>query len=177
MKKALTFVLALVLVLSLAACGNSNIPSNTPSNTPSENNTTSNPPASNTPSETPIGGDEKPDASTVAGYLAQFGLTEDDIKPDGFTSFENLDGWLIKVNAAEGNANAWGKEIYNKIIAISADGKIYDQGYPTFKDEAVWSDNGAIYQWAYTYNGKTVEVDVTPPGDTATQYRVALHFQ
>ena len=55
MKKAFTLVLALVLVLSLAACGSSN----TPSNTPSGNNTTSTPPASQGDT-TPSGNDTTP---------------------------------------------------------------------------------------------------------------------
>lgn len=182
MKKVLTLTLVLVLILSLAACGGSggsasNPPTNGSSTTPGTDAGNSTPGTSQNGNNTSAPNNNSGDTDTVAGYLAQFGLTEDDIKPNGFDSFEGPDGWLIKVNAGEGEANTWGKQIYDKIKSISDDGKVYDQGYPTFKDEASWSDNGTIYQWSYVYNGKTVEVDVTPPVDTPTQYRIALHFQ
>ena len=114
--------------------------------------------------------------NTVASYLAQFGLTEDDIKPAGFVSFEGPDGWLIKVNASENQFDNWAKKVFDKIKTISTDGKVYDQGYPTFKEEASLVNGATLYQWAYPYKGKTVEVDVTR-GDTPTLYRIALHFQ
>lgn len=178
MKKLLIITLVLALALSLAACGGSNnAPSgnNTQSASQGNNSSTSTPPSS-TPDDTP-NSDDGGETDTVAEYLAQFGLTEDDIKAEGFSSFEGPDGWLIKVNAGEGHANSWGKKIFDGIESISDDGKVYDQGYPTFKDEASWADGGTLYQWAYLYNGKVVEVDVTPPVDTPTLYRIALHFQ
>ena len=115
------------------------------------------------------------DKSTVADYLAHFGLTEDDIKPTGFVSFEGPDGWLIKVNASENQFDIWAKKVFDKIKTISTDGKVYDQGYPTFKEEASFVNGGTLYQWAYPYNSKTVEVDITR-GDTPTLYRITLHF-
>ncbi|MCL2038976.1 MAG: hypothetical protein FWG85_00935 [Bacteroidetes bacterium] len=117
------------------------------------------------------------DTKTVAGYIEQFGLTEDDIKPEGFVSFEGPDGWLIKINASEKQFDDWSKKVFNKIKTISTDGKVYQQGYPVLgKDEAEWSTGILMFQWAYPYNEKVVELEVLP-GDIATVYRIALHFQ
>ncbi|MDR0840527.1 MAG: hypothetical protein LBN26_03975, partial [Christensenellaceae bacterium] len=108
MKRTLAIALALVLALSLAACsgGNSGNTGGNNSTTPPANSTTTTPPADTAPNDN--GGDTK----TVAGYLAQFGLTEDDIKAEGFTSFEGPNGWLIKVNASANQFDTWSKKVY-----------------------------------------------------------------
>jgi len=115
------------------------------------------------------------DTTTVSGYLSQFGLTEEDIKPDGFTSFEGPDGWLIKINAGEYNFDNWSKKVFDTVKSISTDSKIFNEGYPSLdQDEAIWSAGNISFQWAYNYNGKVVNITVTF-GDTSSVYRLSIH--
>ena len=98
MKKILALALALMMVLALAACGGKTDPA------PSGNGTTD-PGTSQTtdPGTSQQGGaDENTpadsvDVSTLNGFLSQFGLTEDDIKPsECFASFE-YDGRMAQI--------------------------------------------------------------------------------
>ena len=160
MKKLLALALVMVLALSLlAACGDSDGNS---SDTPGDGD------------NTPGGGNETPDTNTVAGYLEQFGLTEDDVKADGFTSFEGPDGWLIKVNASAGQFDAWGKKVFDKTKSVSADGKCYTDMYPHDTDEKEWEDGAILFTWCYMYNSSKVTVEITM-GDNDTTYRIAIH--
>ena len=159
--------LAFILVMAfcmLVGCNKSN------STTATQNRSTSGGNNTQVENNVPV-----PTTNTVAGYLAQFGLSEDDIKPEGFISFEGPEGWLIKINAGAGQFDAWSKKVFDKITAISTDRKVYEQGYPALgDDEAKWSAGILMFQWAYPYNGKVVNLDVSP-GDTGT-YRFSIHF-
>jgi len=82
------------------------------------------------------------DVETVAGFLAVFGLTEDDIMPAHFISFDDpemegrgdlgeLDsGGFITINVdkdatTQEDINAWFETIYAKMPELSSDGKLY----------------------------------------------------
>jgi len=179
MKKALLIVLTLALVLALAACGgDADAPATSPATTPNVNADASTPPPAqdddNAQSDALSVVDE-PGANTVAGYLAQFGFTEDGIKPDGFTSFDGPNGWLIKIYADADSFENWSKTIFGKVKSISADGKIYNEGYPSLdEDEAVWSEGGISFQWAYNYGGKVVNLTIVA-GEDGTEYRFSIY--
>ena len=157
-------VIALVFGLFAVSCGGSG--SKQQSNTK----------ATETKTSVAVEETKKVDVKTVAGYLSQFGLTENDIKPDGFTSFEGPEGWLIKINAGANLFNDWSKKVYDKVKTISTDGKMYYEGYPSLgKEEAFWSADKILYQWAYLYNGKVVNLNLARD-ESGAVYHFSIHF-
>lgn len=113
MKKLLAILLAAIMLLSLAACGNTDNPD------PSE---TDNPGVSQThdqgafePSNTP-----NPPSNNTSLEAPWFGWSEDDIKPDtGFAGIEAMDnaGWFISLTEplTEDTYKAWYAKLVSKI--------------------------------------------------------------
>lgn len=147
MKKILALALALMMVLALAACGgNEETPSGSDDNSTSQQE-------QNDPTDSDTDGNEETgtqdnttapadDAETVAGFLKIHGWTEDDIKPEHFISFGDLEmdgstpagqsesmGYITisvdKDATTQEDINAWFEQIYAKMAAQSADGKLY----------------------------------------------------
>lgn len=146
MKRIAILLLALMMVLSLAACGdNGETPSGSGTTDPGasqqeqENPDSSAPAESGAPDNTAAPGS---DAETVEGFLKIHGWTEDDIKPEHFVSFGELEmdgstpagesgsmGYITisvdKDAMTQEDINAWFEQLYTKMAAQSADGKLY----------------------------------------------------
>lgn len=147
MKKILALTLALMLALSLAACGGKDGPK--PS---SSSDTGDTPPASaqqeQQPSSTPDPGTEQTDSEstspdesmptgdtmTVAEFLQVYGLSEDDCKPEHFIEFGEpkregnmgiLDISVDKEHTTEETMIAWYTQLYTKLESLSDTGKLY----------------------------------------------------
>lgn len=171
MKKLLVLFLALIMVLSLAACGG-----NENSNTPSGSSTTDPGTSQETPT-TSIGGDtSKNDLTTESGFLAAFGLTEDDMKCANFTRIEktsyNLEtnvigevGAYISAALTDDEVETWLTKIIGKLNSLSDDGKI--TALYTGADGAaltvdyIMGKTMKIAPGSYTYNGKQVSVIIS----------------
>jgi predicted small secreted protein len=160
MKKAILLILALVLVLSLAACGGKDTGSTGSSSTtpPASNNgngnsetTQSDNTPSGTPDSTPSKADTTNDMGTVADFLSVYDLSETDIKPELFIEFEELkmdgstkagesgsSGFISivvdKDATGEEQVKAWFEKIYDKMQKLSSDGKIY-KNYTSMDEE------------------------------------------
>ena len=148
MKKILALALALIMVLALAACGGGNEtpdPSGSGTTDPGASQQEQENPDSSAPAESgaPDSTDAPDnDAETVEGFLKIYGWTEDDIKPEHFVSFGDLEmdgstpagesgsmGYITisvdKDATTQEDINAWFEQIYAKMTAQSADGKLY----------------------------------------------------
>jgi len=155
MKKLFVFLLALVLVLSLAACGGGGDNEKTPSSddkTPSsgqqqEQNTPDPDPVEDEPEEPPAPDtseqdDTSSDAWTVESFLKLYGFNAEELKPNHFTSFEELkmadskepgkkgSAGSVTINVEKGKTtaddfNAWFETLYAKMTELSDDGKLY----------------------------------------------------
>jgi hypothetical protein len=186
MKKTITLALVLVLALSLlTACGgdNNDGSSTTP---PANSGTTTTPPADNTPSgggDTTSGNNDSAntaDLTTVAGFLAAFGLTEDDLKCANFTRIDKtaytIDegpdyGKISEVGAyiskalTDEEVRAWLEQILAKLNSLSGDGKIdnlFESGTALTVDYIMEHSTGSIYQGSgyYNYNGKRISAQI-----------------
>lgn len=145
MKRLLILLVSVLLVLSLAACGGGDEEAPSGSDNPStsqqeqEKPDSSAPAESSTPDNTAAPGS---DAETVEGFLKIHGWTEDDIKPAHFVSFGELEmdgstpagesgsmGYITisvdKDATTQEDINAWFEQLYTKMAAQSADGKLY----------------------------------------------------
>jgi hypothetical protein len=141
MKKIITLTLVLVLALSLAACGGNSGGGST--TTPPASNNTTTPPSSGTTTppadNTPSGGNATGDLTTVEGYLAAFGLTENDLKCANFTRIDKtayvIDegpnygkitevGAYISKGLTDEEVKAWLEQIITKLNSLSDDGKV-----------------------------------------------------
>ncbi|MDR0906744.1 MAG: hypothetical protein LBN00_11350 [Oscillospiraceae bacterium] len=197
MKKLFTLTLAIVLALSLfAACGGSNTPSGEDSTTPSvSSESTSAPAETATGAVAPTGGGSDADSGTVADFLELYGLTEDDIKPEGFIEFQEIEtkdnppkihsiGYIRiaadKDTTGEAQIKVWYEKIYGKMQELSTDGKIYSN-YITLDKESTLE---ALYEnplwekfpgtmWAYPY--KTSTDDVKLNVSTSYDYETGIY--
>ncbi len=172
MKKFLTLALALIMGISLAACGNK---SDTPS--PSGSNTD----ASDASQNGENNNDGKIDTSTVSGFFSSYGLTEANIKPDGVGEGEIKANQYIESQAKVTykasldleKAIAWCDLLMSATKAASDDGKIYadvasGEEFPglDWQDTAMKS---CVAVWQYKYKGAVViiSVDTTYEGSDA----------
>jgi len=144
MKKLLALLLTLLMVFTLVACGeNEQTPSGSDSTSESQQQEQTDPDTSEQ-DKTPSSGtnDSSDDFETVAGFLKVFGYAEDDIKPDHFVSFDDVElegrgelgevdsGGFITINVdkdatTQEDINAWFETIYAKMPELSSDGKLY----------------------------------------------------
>ena len=151
MKRLLTIALVMVLALFLVACHGKTGRSNS---TPSSNNSTS---GNNNPASTNNGGNGNNggnnDKSTVVGFLAQFGLKEDDFKPEGYVSSMLSDGDTVKYTTNETptveQRKAWANMVIAKAKSMSTDGKLYTGNYYTSGKTDEFDT--AIDEGKYTY--------------------------
>lgn len=147
MKKFSILLLAMMIVLSLAACGEKTDPDPSDGSTPSatqEQEQNETPSVSSKPDETTPAqsNDTQDDALSVAGFLSVYGLSEDDIKPEHFVAFGELTmdgsakageidstGYIIitvdKEKTQEEQVRAWFEQIYAKMQSLSTDGKLH----------------------------------------------------
>ena len=106
----------------------------------------------------------------VAKILSLGGLSESDIKPDGFVKFLPFDDeeFVIEASAplGEEGQKAWVKKIFDKCQQLSTDGKIYRAAYVGDNPSAYeYRDFEQFYSraadgWAYPCKGKYICVVV-----------------
>jgi len=157
MKRILSLALAVILALSFTGCSE------------------------------PEGQTISPVTITAAEFLAQFGLTEDDIKPEGFTGLDLIsnepDNGTVQIMAdtfTPAQIRAWFRQIFNKQRAI-ADDRILHKTFP-FAEEKLWDFQDGEFMpdfevqndWAYIYAGRTVGVFVVY---NTHNYELTLFFK
>ena len=188
MKKIFALTLALLMIFALAACSNDT--GKTPSGSTGTNTFgTSQQGQTNTPdSSTPSG---SVDVSTLNGFLAQFGLTEDDLKPtEGFKSFDYTvtDGksyqGVVKVNMEwtdganqKSVMSAWVHKVYDKSVAVSDDGKAYTP-YTTdvyTLESGELTGGGLGTQWAWLYKGTSYWVTIGAEGSSFAYLQISFN--
>ncbi len=188
MKKLLAITLMMILAISLGACGakeavqdavrdalpSSSTPPNSAAPPSSSNTQAQTPPSSASESTSPSSAEESAnvDTSTLAGYLSQFGFTEDDISLANLT--ENVfhaDSKMIEIHTSSTPANAELQEcverIYEKSRSTSENGKVYIYGSDNefVLSDIVdwnfdWQSSPLTVYWGYKYQGKDVMVAI-----------------
>lgn len=164
MKKILALLLAMMMVLSLAACGgNEGTPSGGTSQQEQPSNTSGN--GSEQQSGNTSDGNKTHDLTTIEGYLAQFGLTQDFLKTPSFTRFNgnrNLSTQQISginvYQSAEMDAaqkEAWAKGVNDALIAASDDGKITSTPYAIeYSLDVDYTKGTLVFAGTIQVNGK-----------------------
>ena len=158
MKKLLALALVLMMVLSLAACGGKTDP------TPSGGDTTD----PGTSQQTPSGGGTN-DTNTLAGHLEKYGLTENDIQPEGATVEWNELSKDIKVTVGSSQDDAakeaFVTQVFNATKAVADGGKnlkteMENNDYP---EMSITDFTFSRFQvsWLYRYDGNQQMVNVT----------------
>ena len=176
MKKLLALLLAMMLVFSLAACG--------------DNNTTD--PDKDNPGVSQSGenNDGGIDRSTANAFFASYGLSEADIKPAGVGEGEiKINEYIdsqaevtYKAELSLEKAIEWRDMLMNATKAASDDGKIYanvssGKEYPTPE----WIDTASkscTATWSYKYNGDVVivSIDTTYDGVDEPYFSIELEL-
>lgn len=180
MKKLLVLTIVLIMALSLAACGGKTDPA-------SSGNGKTDPGASQQePSSTP----GAVDTSTLNGFLAQFGLTESDLKPaEHFASFDyrvtknksyqgtvtvNMDWGDLENDGAQKKAavSKWMKQVYDRLLAVSDDGKAYK---PYTTEEFIFDDGVLVAQWAIYYKETNHWFTLSCEGGSIAYFTIAFN--
>ena len=150
MKKILALLLAAMMVFALAACGDNNTTDpdkdnsgvsqsgeNNDDNGGEDNSGTTEPDNTGNGTE-----NNDVDTWTVENFLKLYGFNAEDIKPNHFTSFEELkmadskepgkkgSAGSVIINVEKGKTttddfNAWFESLYAKMTELSDDGKLY----------------------------------------------------
>lgn len=150
MKKLLAILLAVMMVFALAACDTGDDPNPSGSNNPGvsqsgENNDGGEDTSGTTEPDSTgnnSAGNNEGDTWTVENFLKLYGFDAEDLKPNHFTSFEELEmadskepgkkGSMgsVTINVEKGKTtaddfNAWFESLYAKMTELSDDGKLY----------------------------------------------------
>ena len=175
MKKLLAILLAAMMLLSLAACGNNETPSGSEGDKPG----TSQGGESNNGGENNNNGDnntETYDLTTVAGYLAQYGYSESDFSSTkNFTRMKSTStkssgeivnvGVYISEGLTEDEKTAWVDSFITLVKGKSDDGKVYKYDYfngiqtDEIEPAVDFATFGGVM--AYKADGKTVVVELS----------------
>ena len=175
MKKLLAILLAAMMLLSLAACGNNETPSGSEGDKPG----TSQGGESNNGGENNNNGDnntETYDLTTVAGYLAQYGYSESDFSSTkNFTRMKSTStkssgeivnvGVYISEGLTEDEMTAWVDSFITLVKGKSDDGKVYKYDYfngiqtDEIEPAVDFATFGGVM--AYKADGKTVVVELS----------------
>ncbi len=185
MKKLFALLIALMMIFSLAACGDNNKPDADKDN-PGTSQTDNQGGSENQGGEENNGGEnnnggntENYDLTTVAGYLAKFGYSESDFsftknftRTKSTSTGSNGEIILVGIYVSEGmtsdEKNAWVNDFITLAKSKSDDGKVYK--YHMFKgieaEEYEPSYDGFMFvdYMAYRANGKVIVVDLSVPG-------------
>jgi len=145
-------VIALAIGLIMVSCGGRNSNKQNGSSTPEKSQTTTT------------------QTSSVTKILSLSGLSENDIKPNGFVQYLPFDDnvFVIETSAPLGEEQhkAWVKKIFDKCRQLSTDGKIYRAAYAGNTPSAYeYGDFDKRYtastnEWAYPYKGKYISVSI-----------------
>ena len=177
MKKLFALLLAVMLIFSLAACGNND---DNPSG--SENN-----PGTSQSGENNDGGIDR---STASAFFASYGLSEADIKPAGVGEGEiKINEYIdsqaevtYKAELSFEKAIEWRDMLMNATKAASEDGKIYanvssgkEYTTPEWIDTA---SKSCTATWSYKYNGDVVivSIDTTYDGVDEPYFSIELEL-
>ena len=167
MKKILALALALIMVLALAACsGGNDTPDPSGSGTSQQeqpSNTSGN--GSEQQSGSASDGDKTHDLTTIEGYLAQFGLTQDFLKTPSFTRFngnrnlstQQISGINVYQSAEMDVAQkeAWAKGVNDALVAASDDGKISSTPYAIeYSLDVDYTKGTLVFAGTIQVNGK-----------------------
>jgi len=174
-KQFLALICALVLMVALlSGCGGST----------TENASSSGNGATNSSSGTASNGASgKADTSTVAGFLSQYGLTEDDLRPEASSVAKLQDGDTVLFSASaqpnDEQRSAWLNKVAAKAKTLSDDGKLYAVGYAIGTSGAKEFDSSTIkpmgiYQFAFPYKGKAIVFTITAFGELDGVYSLAI---
>ena len=141
------------------------------------------------------------DTWTVEIFLKLYGFDAEDLKPNHFTSFEELEivgstepgkrnsKGIVKINVEKGKTtaddyNAWFENLYAKMTELSDDGKLWYTGgkameAPTIEDlkaESWWAKtpNSTCYI-TVNENGKSTRINLAYSYDVETeQYKLII---
>ena len=176
MKKFLALALAVLMLLTLAACGEKKPEPNGNNTTPSSQQTED----PGQQEQTQPGGKENEkadDLTTVEGFMKAFGITEDDMKCAKFTridktSYDIDSGKIIEIGSfiSEAMTNeevqAWIEKIIAKLDSLSDDGKIMTYGDGELTVDYMMAKNMKVASGSYIYKGKKVAMAITVlPGE------------
>lgn len=137
------------------------------------------------------------DEGSVAAFLAAYGMTEDDLKPEHFIEYGDLkmDGsakagqvgsaGFITISADvaatdEPAVRAWFEQVYGKLTELATDGKIYTNAM-TMEEESVLEDvfTGILWKdmpgtmWAYRFKGLRLNVSTSYSYETGV-YKLSI---
>ena len=181
MKKLFAFLLALMMVLSLAACdlGNNENPNGDNPGTSQGGESNNGGENNNNGGENNNNGDnntETYDLTTVAGYLAQYGYSESDFSSTkNFTRMKSTStkssgeivnvGVYISEGLTEDEKTAWVDSFITLVKGKSDDGKVYKYDYfngiqtDEIEPAVDFATFGGVM--AYKADGKTVVVELS----------------
>ena len=209
MKKLFSLLPALVLVLSLAACGGGD-DDKTPSN---DDNTPSSSQQQEQNTPDPDEGEDEPDNSgnnaesnegdtwTVESFLKLYGFNAEELKPNHFTSFEELkmadskepgkkgSAGSITINVEKGKTtaddfNVWFETLYAKMTELSDDGKLYYSAAKTveatplseLQSGVLWADMpGGLCVITTDVDGSAMTISISSKYDVELeQYSISI---
>ena len=206
MKKILAIFLAAIMLFSLAACdlGSTEDPNkDNPSTSQTGDQGGENISGTTEPDNAGNNGTEnnEVDTWTVENFLKLYGFDAEDLKPNHFTSFEELEivgstepgkrnsKGIVKINAEKGKTtaddyNAWFENLYAKMTELSDDGKLWYTGgkvmeAPTLEElkaESWWAKtpNSTCYI-TVNENGKSTRINLAYSYDVETeQYKLII---
>ena len=154
MKRIISIIAILMLLLSLVACGGK---SNAPANDKSTDGNSST-----------QGNSENPD--NAKDLLARYGLNLDEVKPDEMTDSTfakdstsmTASLWLEGIESTDFDKDAYIEKLYGFVLKAADDGKIYEP-YALImgnKDEMELEVGSMIYQWGYIHGGKSITITI-----------------
>ena len=171
MKKIITLVLALLMLLSLAACGEKTPATNGENTTPSSQQTEDPGQQEQTQSDNKQN-EEADDLTTVEGFMKAFGISEDDMKCAKFTrvgktSYHTDTGKIIEIGSyiseamTDEEVRAWIEKIIAKLDSLSDDGKIMTYGDGELTVDYIMEKSMKGASGSYQYKGKNVAMSIT----------------
>ncbi len=206
MKKIFALLIVLMMLFSLAACvsdNNTPLGGQTDNHGVSQNADNASIPDTAEPDNTGDNSTDNNDGDTltVESFLKLYGFTADDISPNHFTSFEDVEmvgstepgkrdsKGIIRINVEKGKTtaedyNAWFEKLYVKMTELSDDGKLWYTGgkvmeappLEELKAEAWWDERpGSTCYITVNANGKTTRINLGYSYDlTAEQYKLII---
>ena len=171
MKKFLALALAVLMLLSLVACGEKTPATNDENTTPSSQQTEDPGQQEQTQPDSKQN-EEADDLTTVEGFMKAFGITEDDMKCAKFTridktSYDIDSGKIIEIGSyisevmTDEEVRTWIENIITKLDSLSDDGKIMTYGDGELTVDYIMEKSMKVASGSYQYKGKNVAMSIT----------------